>query len=309
MADRIVIKLGNDNTTIRTEGKILKKSSISLSNRRDEEKQITYNNSRNNNADYKSMKNDLSSIKKISNIRRNNKNIESKSVSNSRMRIEDSKIARSIDDRSHIKSRDIPQPPSSLSNNNRDVDLIISTINQSETTGFQCSNQNNNHSTHIDGNMFTKAPSDARGRRVDLSDRPLLCSSTNGTNEVILGGSDHALYSVDVKDTRRKPITMYTKTCGHTDWVTAVGHLTDGRVLSSAMDGKLCLWDKTRRKCIDLMGGHTKSIAKVITDKRFNTAVSCGYDKQVALWAFNDNIGKHNLINLLNINNNLLFIY
>ncbi len=58
---------------------------------------------------------------------------------------------------------------------------------------------------------------------------------------------------------------MYSKKCGHTDWVTAVAHLKDNRVISAGMDGKLCLWNANdRSRCVDLVGGHTKSISKVI---------------------------------------------
>lgn len=49
-------------------------------------------------------------------------------------------------------------------------------------------------------------------------------------NEVVVGGSDHALYSINVNDPSSKPITMYNKSNGHTDWVTSVTHLADGQV-------------------------------------------------------------------------------
>ena len=73
------------------------------------------------------------------------------------------------------------------------------------------------------------------GRVIDISDRLLICSSSNMRNELVVGSADHALYSIDVFASEqpskgaidssrrggRKPYTvMYSKTCGHTDWVT-----------------------------------------------------------------------------------------
>lgn len=49
-------------------------------------------------------------------------------------------------------------------------------------------------------------------------------------NEVVVGGSDHALYSINVNDPNCRPVTMYNKSNGHTDWVTTVTHLADGKV-------------------------------------------------------------------------------
>ena len=83
------------------------------------------------------------------------------------------------------------------------------------------------------------------------------------TGECIFGGSDHALYAVSVGignsgsvsgirggvTTKKRTITMYSKRYGHTDWVTSVAHLADGRVLSAAMDAKICLWDANRTTC------------------------------------------------------------
>lgn len=55
------------------------------------------------------------------------------------------------------------------------------------------------------------------GLAVELSDRPLLCVAAHWeAAEVVLGGSDHALYVIDVRSARKKR-TLYTKTCGHTE--------------------------------------------------------------------------------------------
>lgn len=49
----------------------------------------------------------------------------------------------------------------------------------------------NNHATQGNGDVFVQSngPIDPAGRQVDLSDRPLLCSSSNMRNEVVVGGS------------------------------------------------------------------------------------------------------------------------
>jgi WD40 repeat protein len=121
---------------------------------------------------------------------------------------------------------------------------------------------------HADGQSFFNPPQDASGRLVDLSDRPLLCLSSNLRNEIVIGSADHALYAIDVSNSpTRPPIKMYSKTAGHTDWITGVAHLPDGRVISSSMDGKLCLWETNRRNCVDLFG-HQGSITKVTSPTR-----------------------------------------
>lgn len=76
------------------------------------------------------------------------------------------------------------------------------------------------------------------GTIIDVSDRMLICCSSNMRNEIVVGGADHALYAIDVqragsltsselidrgrpvRPTRKPFATMYSKTCGHTDWVT-----------------------------------------------------------------------------------------
>eukprot|EP01038_Epipyxis_sp_PR26KG_P007642 gene7642-10402_t len=127
------------------------------------------------------------------------------------------------------------------------------------------------------------------GRSINLSDRLLICSSSNMRNEVIVGGSDHALYSINVNDPSKSPIVMYSKGYGHSDWVTTVSHMLDGRVISGGMDGKLCLWSESNRKqCIDLSNASEFPISKVLTDNRYNAAISCSYDGKISIWKFNE---------------------
>eukprot|EP01041_Mallomonas_annulata_P001875 gene1875-3635_t len=136
-----------------------------------------------------------------------------------------------------------------------------------------------------DSHRFFLSPEDPAGRRVDVSDRPLLCmSKSSDGREVVVGGADHALYSIDVRDVRKRHVQMYSKRCGHTDWVTSCTHLIDGRVLSSGMDGKMCLWGTDRKTCVDL-DGHRGSVSKVVSDSQHAVAFSCGYDCKVIVWS------------------------
>lgn len=85
---------------------------------------------------------------------------------------------------------------------------------------------------------------------------------------------------------------------------TGVTHLANGNVLSASMDGKMCLWDVSRRRCVDVFG-HEGSITKVvvighsiilyiltslslqvIADKNTNFALSLGYDGNLLGWNF-----------------------
>ena len=54
--------------------------------------------------------------------------------------------------------------------------------------------------------------------------------------------------------TGRVKRTLYTRTYGHSEWVTGVTYLTDGRILSCAMDNKLCLWSAGGVRCVKLEG-------------------------------------------------------
>lgn len=142
---------------------------------------------------------------------------------------------------------------------------------------------------------FLRPPKDPKGVQVDLSERPILCASYDSERgEAVFGTADHGLYAVSVNnvDSKRGPkvVQMYSKKYGHTDWITSVTHITDGRVISASMDGKLCLWDvHDRSRCVDLIGAHTKSVSKVVSCKRSNSAISCSYDQNVVLWKFDEN--------------------
>ena len=155
-------------------------------------------------------------------------------------------------------------------------------------------------SGHGQHDTFVAPPSDAAGREYDLSSRPLLCSSSHYNpilkkREVVFGGADHALYAIQSTSAATHPspvVKMYAKQFGHSDWVTSVAHLSDGRVVSSAMDGKLCLWELNKRRCADLVH-HTKSVSKVvgITDSDALMCISASYDGSVAVWDLSGGAG------------------
>lgn len=75
-----------------------------------------------------------------------------------------------------------------------------------------------------------------------MSNRPILCSSSNWeAGEIVVGSSDHALYVLDVESCSQKRC-LHSKKSGHREWVTCVAHLKDGSILSGGMDSRLCLW-------------------------------------------------------------------
>ncbi len=69
----------------------------------------------------------------------------------------------------------------------------------------------------------------ATGTLCDVSDRPNTCCAANwAKGEAVVGSTDHALYIIDtVKGTRKR--TLYSKTCGHSEWVTCCTYLPTGQ--------------------------------------------------------------------------------
>ncbi|GAQ85255.1 F-box and WD-40 domain protein 7 [Klebsormidium nitens] len=133
-----------------------------------------------------------------------------------------------------------------------------------------------------DDQRWNKGPMDEAGRVTKLSELPILCMSVLG-NEAVVGSSDHAVYTVDL-DTGRKKRTLYGKTAGHTEWVTCVTHLPDGRILSGGMDNRLLLWSSSSVTHCELPG-HTASISAVQCSSDGSLAVSSSYDKTLRVWA------------------------
>jgi WD40 repeat protein len=130
---------------------------------------------------------------------------------------------------------------------------------------------------------WVRGPVEASGRHVDLSERPLLCAAVSPSGgEVAVGGSDHAVSVVDLARGKVSR-TLYTKRFGHTEWVTCVAYAGDGsgRLVSGAMDAKVCVWASTGVSCVELVG-HAGSVSDVVCVG--GVAVTAGYDKSVRVW-------------------------
>jgi WD40 repeat protein len=99
---------------------------------------------------------------------------------------------------------------------------------------------------------------------VQVSERPVLCSAVmqDGSGDIVVGSSDHALYVVDTQAGRTRR-TLYSKTKGHTEWVTTVCCLPGGRVLSGGMDGCLWLWPAAGAGGCELKAAHSGPVSKV----------------------------------------------
>ena len=123
---------------------------------------------------------------------------------------------------------------------------------------------------------------------VNVSDRPLMCMSVHPIlmDEVVVGGTDHACYSIPMRDPRAK--TMYTKTAGHSEWVTSVSHLPSNQVVSVGMDNKICVWSSSRVCTAQYTDVHFGSISKVLTDTHSscNIALTSGYDGKINILSF-----------------------
>lgn len=119
------------------------------------------------------------------------------------------------------------------------------------------------------------------------SDRPTSCLALSpNQQEGCVGSSDHALYTFQLSSgtgLRR----LYSRHGGHSDWVSTVTYLEDGRVLSGGMDGKLCLWRRgggAQASAEDLIG-EQGSISKVsVVPAKSNIAASSGYDGSICVW-------------------------
>ncbi|GET90746.1 hypothetical protein, conserved [Leishmania tarentolae] len=159
-----------------------------------------------------------------------------------------------------------------------------------------------------------EGPTDPVGRTFDASDSNLLCmdvlvptaaasgamgrapaARTFGAAPAsassplcVVGSADHGLKVFNLC-TMRETKTLYTKTCGHTEWVTSCRFLSDRRVISGGMDSKLCLWNDVTRggpgRCVDLLG-HRGSISQVEVNEcqGRSMAMSSSYDRTIRVW-------------------------
>lgn len=138
----------------------------------------------------------------------------------------------------------------------------------------------------LDG-AWLRGPAVPEGALRVVSAQPLMCMSLSADRrEVVVGSSDHALYVIPLVSgpvrTSSRPRTLYSKQCGHAEWVTCVTHLSDNRIVSGGMDSKLCLWDAAGVRCDDLLG-HTGSVS-LVQPLSGALIVSAGYDKTVRVW-------------------------
>lgn len=146
---------------------------------------------------------------------------------------------------------------------------------------------------------WLSGPASPEGSVHRVSAQPIMCMSLSpDEHELVVGSSDHALYSIPVSASQAsgrgarsatgagRMRTLYTKKFGHTEWVTCSMYLSDNRIVSGGMDSKLCLWDATGVKCEDLTG-HAGSIT-FVRDLKNDFVLSASYDKTVRVW----NVGR-----------------
>eukprot|EP01062_Namystynia_karyoxenos_P050724 TRINITY_DN39591_c0_g1_i1.p1 TRINITY_DN39591_c0_g1~~TRINITY_DN39591_c0_g1_i1.p1 ORF type:complete len:480 (+),score=152.06 TRINITY_DN39591_c0_g1_i1:86-1525(+) len=125
-----------------------------------------------------------------------------------------------------------------------------------------------------------EGPVDPGGAVYEASERNILCMDVRG-DECVVGSADHGLKVYDLARKREKR-NLYTKKCGHSEWVTCCSYLADGRIISGGMDSKLCLWISSGARCDDLMS-HTASLSEVRTNEA-NIAISSSYDRTLKIW-------------------------
>ncbi|GMH80520.1 hypothetical protein TrST_g2943 [Triparma strigata] len=116
------------------------------------------------------------------------------------------------------------------------------------------------------------------------SDRPSTCIAVNPTqSECVVGSADHASYTFSTRNA--SPLRrLYSRTAGHSDWVSACTYLCDNRILTGGMDGKVCLWRRGGSDCTDLFGEQgSVSVLKSLSDDT-PLAASAGYDGSIIVW-------------------------
>lgn len=119
--------------------------------------------------------------------------------------------------------------------------------------------------------------------RLNVSDRNLLCMRVK-SGDIVVGGADHGLRVIKMSNGVLKTSrTLYSKKFGHSDWVTAVETLNDGRIVSGGMDSKICVWRGVQ--CKDLIG-HVGSIS-AIKSLGESHILSSSYDRSLKVWDAN----------------------
>ncbi|EPY22958.1 hypothetical protein STCU_08001 [Strigomonas culicis] len=173
---------------------------------------------------------------------------------------------------------------------------------------------------------WRRGPSDPEGGMYDASDANLLCMDVLNTNNAtasfsqasayraaargaggplcVVGGADHGLKVFDLYRLQTVK-TLYNKQYGHTEWVTAVKFLGDGRIVSGGMDSKICLWESAiaaggrgraaagpslsyvsgnaPARCT-VLEGHTASISQLEVSATNSCLLSASYDRSLRLY-------------------------
>jgi len=110
--------------------------------------------------------------------------------------------------------------------------------------------------------------------------RNVVCGHMD-SNVIVTGSADHGLRVWKTPNLAYSR-ELFSKQYGHKEWVTSVQTLTDGRIVSAAMDGTICVWDKSAVRC-DSLFGHQTSISKVIADS-CDLLISSSYDCTIRVW-------------------------
>src|SRR5690606_67328 len=106
---------------------------------------------------------------------------------------------------------------------------------------------------------------------------PVLCMDVQN-DIVVTGSTDHGLRVYSLM-TGKQMKELYSKTAGHTEWVTCCTFLPDGRIVSGGMDSNICVWQAVGVKC-KFITEHTVSISKLIGDSN-SIVLSSSYDSSV----------------------------
>eukprot|EP01029_Cantina_marsupialis_P002110 TRINITY_DN11929_c0_g1_i1.p1 TRINITY_DN11929_c0_g1~~TRINITY_DN11929_c0_g1_i1.p1 ORF type:complete len:430 (+),score=93.25 TRINITY_DN11929_c0_g1_i1:151-1440(+) len=125
-------------------------------------------------------------------------------------------------------------------------------------------------------------PSGVLCPKVNEERNQTLCMSVFG-DEVVVGSTDHALYTYDTESGRHKRTLFPRSGEGHNEWVTCVDHLSDGTIVSGGMEGKICVWSKLHIRCKALTG-HVGSISQVLAGQTGSIVLSAGRDKKLMFW-------------------------
>ncbi|KAJ3146746.1 hypothetical protein HDU89_006001 [Geranomyces variabilis] len=112
-------------------------------------------------------------------------------------------------------------------------------------------------------------------------------SSSSSTPSIVVGGTDHAVYRIAGGASGLSLAqTLYTKTAGHTEWVTCVAAAPDGTVVSGGMDSYVMVWPARRATCLPLFG-HEAPITQLAL-AGIDSVLSASYDGTILLHNLNN---------------------